>query len=125
MQKARAGMALSDEDRFGYTAARAFLFGEWLGALIMVSSVVWLYASLFVGGASAALALGVGLAALALGGFVFWANRRNLLGLDGGWDRYKRRFEVVAVVFAGTGAVFWLLFALLAVLVWNGVPVQP
>ena len=35
MQKARAGQSVSAEDQFGYTAARAFLFGEWVGALLI------------------------------------------------------------------------------------------
>ncbi len=121
-QKSRAGQSVSDETLALYTAARAFLFGEWLGAVIMVASFTQLYLVSFVFGGSVKLSIGLGLGALVLGAWMFWTNRSNYLGLD---FPFKRRWEVVAVIFAGAGAVFWLLFGLLAVLVWNGVPVQP
>lgn len=121
-QKARAGMSVSDDDMATYTAARAFLFGEWVGALIMVASFTQLYIVTFVAGGNAGWSIGIGLAALALGGWVFWSNRTYYLRLNFPW---RRKWDAVAVVFALAGVVFWLLFGLLAALVWNGVPVQP
>lgn len=123
MQKARAGMSVSDDTVASYTAARGFLYGEWFGASLTCASVTLLYmlASPKVA-TSGAVAIGVSLAMFALGGYVFLANHRYYKRLDFPW---AKRWDNAAIVVAGAGAVFWLLFALLAVLFKLGYSVLP
>ncbi len=120
-QKSREGQSVSDDTVARYTAARAFLVGEWIGAILMVGSFTQLYLVAFVFGGTVRLSVGLGLGALLLGAWMFWTNRTHYLGLN---FPFRRRWEVVAVIFAGAGAVFWLLFGLLAALVWQGIPIQ-
>jgi hypothetical protein len=122
MQKARAGMAVSAETVAAYTAARGFLMAEWFGASLMVASFTLLYLLTFGSNASArATLLTCGL--LLLGGaYVFWTNHRNYTRVGFLW---AKRWDTAAIVVAGAGVVFWLLFALLEVLTYFGVAVGP
>lgn len=120
-QKARAGQSVTDEQLATYTAARAFLFGEWVGAVLMVASFTQMFFLGLKSDRAATISLIVGLGMLVLGGFIFWTNRTYFLRLGVGW---RKKWEVAAVIVAGSGVVFWLLFGLLAVLVWNGIPIQ-
>ena len=133
MQKARAGMAVTDETVAKYTAARGFLYGEWFGACLMVASIAMVYllagcpksaAKACVAGtaASPGVALGVSLAMFALGSWAFLSNHRYYKGLDFPW---AKRWDTAAIVLAGSGAVFWLLFALLFLLAELGISVAP
>jgi hypothetical protein len=122
MQKARAGMAVSEETVAAYTAARGFLLAEWFGASLMVASFTLLYLLTFGSRAGVGITLGVCLAVLALGGYVFWTNHRNYTRVGFLW---AKRWDNGAIVLAGAGVVFWLLFALLEVLTLLGVAVGP
>lgn len=122
-QKARAGMSVSDEDRAKYTAARVFLQGQWLGAILMVVSFSQLYWFTFTGtGPGSTWTLIIGLAILGAGGWVFWKNRKYSEQLD--YPIFPKQ-EFAAVVTAGAGVVFWLLFLVLAVMTYFGSPVLP
>lgn len=123
MQKARAGQSVSDEELARYTAARAFLFGEWAGAVLMVASFTQLYVFLFGPlAASTGVVVGVGAGLLALGAWMFWTNRTYYHRLD--WP-FRRRWELAATVVAGSGLLFWLMFLVLLLLTVLGKPVLP
>ena len=121
MQKARAGMSVSDDDIALYTAARAFLFGEWAGALLMVASFTQLFFLGLRSDAYATASVIIGLVLLVLGAFIFWTSRTYFFRLGVAW---RKNWELAAVMVAGSGVVFWLLFGLLWLLVWNDVPIQ-
>jgi hypothetical protein len=122
VQKARAGMAVSDETVAKYTAARGFLMAEWFGASLMVVSFTLLYLLTFGTTAKPLTTLAVCIAILALGSYVFLTNHGYYRRLDFPW---AKRWDNGAIVLAGSGAVFWLLFALLEVLTFFGVRVGP
>ncbi|HUR62899.1 MAG TPA: hypothetical protein VM241_00300 [Candidatus Thermoplasmatota archaeon] len=122
MQKARAGMSVSPETVAAYTAARGFLMAEWLGASLMVASFTLLYLLTFGSRAAVGTTLWACLAMLLLGAYVFWTNHRNYARVGFLW---AKRWDNGAIVVAGSGAVFWLLFALLEVLTLFGVAVGP
>ncbi len=133
VQKARAGMAVPEETVVNYTAARGFLYGEWLGACLMVASMALVY--LFTAcprndvsacqpgsAGNSMLSVGVSLGMFAVGTWVFWSNHTYYKRLDFPW---AKRWDNAAIVVAGAGAVFWLLFGLIAVLVSMGITVLP
>lgn len=105
-----------------YTAAKAFLIGEWIGAVLCVVSFSQLYFGVFSHTYSAKAALVVGLVLLGLGGLVFFRSRTYYRRIDFRWGR---RWEMVAHVVAGSGAFFWALFGLLAALTAFGYSVLP
>lgn len=122
MQKARAGMAVSEETVAAYTAARGFLMAEWFGASLMVASFTLLYLLTFGSQASARTILVVCGVLLVGGSYVFWTNHRNYAKVDFPW---AKRWDTAALVTAGSGVVFWFLFVLLEVLTYFGVAVGP
>ncbi|MEA3203012.1 MAG: hypothetical protein QOI63_678 [Thermoplasmata archaeon] len=122
MQKARAGMAVSTETVAAYGAARGFLLAEWFGASLMVASFTLLYLLTFGSRATVGITLATSLAMLALGAYVFWTNHRNYTRVGFLW---AKRWDNGAIVVAGSGVVFWFLFALLEVLALFGVAVGP
>ena len=105
-----------------YTAAKAFLIGEWIGAALCVVSFWQLYYGVFSHAYSPRTAVAAGLIILALGGLVFFRSRMYYRRIDFRWGR---RWEMVAHFVAGSGAFFWFLFALVAVLTQLGVNVLP
>ncbi|MEA3142685.1 MAG: hypothetical protein QOG31_9 [Thermoplasmata archaeon] len=122
MQKARAGMSVSPETVAAYTAARGFLMAEWLGASLMVASFTLLYLLTFGSRASVrATLVACGLMFVA-GTYVFWTNHRNYTRVGFLW---AKRWDNGAIVTAGAGVVFWLLFAMLEALAFLGVSVLP
>ncbi len=118
MQKARAGMSVDDATMAKYTAARGFLFAEWLGAILMVYSFTHLYVFGLRPGANIPLAVGIGVAILLGGALLFWRSRSVYLDLE---FPIHRRWEVLATLFAGAAIVFWALFLLAAWLASKGV----
>lgn len=122
MQKARAGMAVTEETVAAYTAARGFLMAEWFGASLMVASFTLLYLLTFGSDASARATLTACGLLLAGGSFVFWTNHRNYTKVGFLW---AKKWDTGALLVAGTGVVFWLLFLLLEVLTYFGVAVGP
>jgi|ERR1051326_4903077 hypothetical protein len=122
LQKARAGMAVSEETVALYTAARGFLMAEWFGASLMVASFTLLYLLTFGSQASVRVTLAVCATLLAGGGYVFWTNHRNYTRVGFLW---AKRWDNAAIVLAGAGVVFWLLFLLLELLTFLGVAVAP
>lgn len=122
-QKARAGMSVSDEDIAKYTAMRVFLTGQWLGAFLMVASFTQLYWFTFTNtGPGGTWTIIIGLAILALGVWVFWKNKRYSESLN--YPIFPK-LEFAAIVTAGAGLVFWLLFIVLYVMTLAGSPVLP
>lgn len=121
-QGSRAGQPVDERTVALYTAARAFLMAEWAGALLTVVSFAQLYLVVGARLGSGAVAVAVGLLLLAIGGFVFLRSRTYYRRLEFPW---ASRWERVATVVAGAGALFWLLFAFLAALTWAGYPVLP
>ncbi|HUR62604.1 MAG TPA: hypothetical protein VM286_09610 [Candidatus Thermoplasmatota archaeon] len=122
MQKARAGMAVSEETVAQYTAARGFLMAEWFGASVMVASFTLLYLLTFGSRATTRTILAVCLAILLLGAYVFWTNHRNYTRVGFLW---AKRWDNGAIVTAGSAVIFWFLFAMLEVLTLFGVSVGP
>lgn len=122
MQKARAGMAVSPETVAAYTAARGFLLAEWLGASLMVASFTLLYLLTFGSHASVRATLVACVGMFVLGSYVFWTNHRNYARVGFLW---AKRWDAGAIVVAGSGVVFWFLFALLELLTYLGVSVGP
>lgn len=120
MQKARAGMSVSDETVALYGAARAFLIGEWFGALVMLASftlLYLLYAATNWTGKSILIAC-VGL--MAVGSLAYLRSRSYYTRMD---FHYAPKAHVGALLVAGSAAIFWLLFGLLELLVALGVEV--
>ena len=113
-----------DEDTLAnYTAARAFLYGEWFGASVCVASVTLLYVFAFARpDVPAWTAIAVCLCMLAVGGFAFLRNRAYYERLGFPW---ANRWHQAAFVVAGSGGFFWLLFAFLSFLAWRGIAVGP
>lgn len=106
-----------------YSAARAFLLGEWFGASLAVASFTLLYLFAFAGrGGSMGPGLIACLLLLVLGAAIYLRSRTYYLRV--GFD-YAPRWHVAALVVAGAAAVFWVLFAFLAVLAYLGFPVAP
>src|SRR5438477_2725643 len=104
LQKARAGMAVSEETVASYTAARGFLLAEWFGASVMVASFTLLYLLTFGSQASTRTTLIVCALLFAGGAYVFWTNHRNYTRVGFLW---AKRWDNGAIVVAGSGAVFW------------------
>ena len=123
VQKARAGMSVTEETVAAYTAARGFLMGAWFGASMSCASIGMLYMlTVPTFGVSGPVAFAVSLAFFVVGGYVYWTNHTYYRRLDFPW---AKRWDTGALVVAGAGAVFWLLFALLATLAWMGIRVLP
>ena len=122
-QRSRAHQAVPEETVAAYTAARAFLLGEWFGASLGVASFTLLYLFTFARpDVAPRVAVATCLAMLAVAGFAFLRNRAYYERLG---FRWAPRWHVAALVVAGSAAVFWLLFALLLVLSWRGVELMP
>jgi hypothetical protein len=120
-KRSRLNMAVSDETLALYSAARGFLLAEWFGALLLVASFTLLYL-LYAQGHDLRVVLGVSLGCLVLGTWIFWRSRRVYQGLS---FNYSPRLHTLAGVTAASGAIFWLLFAVLLVLTYAKVPVLP
>src|SRR5688572_17995986 len=89
-----------DETVAAYSAARAFLLGEWFGASLAVASFTLLYLFTFaVRGVSVPLELGVCLVLLVLGAVIYLRSRTyyQRVGFD-----YAPRWHGAAVVVAGS-----------------------
>ncbi len=118
----RSGATLpTDEAVAQFSAARAFLAGEWFGATLMVASFTLLYLLAFGAEASPGLTYGVCGALLAVGTLAFFRSRAYYRRI--GFDVAPRLHGVAAVV-AGSAGIFWLLFLLLVALAWMGVAIQ-
>ncbi|MHB8633164.1 MAG: hypothetical protein ACYDBQ_04225 [Thermoplasmatota archaeon] len=122
LQRSRAMQPVSDETLATYTAARAFLFGEWFGATLMVASYTLLYAFTLGARLKPLVTLPVCLGLLVLGAAAFLRSRTIYLRLDFAW---ARRWHAAAGLVAGSAAFFWSLFAFLEVLAFYGVRVGP
>lgn len=123
LQRSRAAQPVTDELLANYSAARAFLFGEWFGAALAVASFTLLYLFGFAApNVSATSALVVCLALLALAGFIFGRNWVYYERLGFHW---ARRWHLGALVVAGSAAIFWFLFGLLTLLSALGIDVGP
>jgi hypothetical protein len=120
MQKARAGMSVSEETVALYGAARAFLIGEWIGALLMLSSFTLLY---LLYAATAWSPKSILIATLGLMGVGTVAYLRSRAYYQRIAFPYAPRAHLGALLVAGSAVVFWLLFALLEILVGLGVEV--
>lgn len=118
MQRSREAQPVSDDTLAKYTAARAFLAGEWAGALLMATSFLFLYAVGLSGRLGVAWTFVWALAMLALGTFMYWRNRGYYQDLG---FPMRPRWHAAALIVAGSGVVGWLLVALAFVLVWFGV----
>jgi hypothetical protein len=105
-----------------YGAARAFLLGEWFGASLAVASFTLLYLFAFAGTARTGVGLAACLALLLVGSWSYLRSRAyyQRVGFD-----YAPKWHAAALVVAGAAGIFWLLFTLLAVLTWLGIPVLP
>jgi hypothetical protein len=120
-RKRSGGTAPSDLDVATYSAARGFLAAEWFGATLMVSSFTLLYLLSFGAHAEPKVTYTVCLGLLVLGTFVYFRSRAYYARV--GADIAPRSHAIAAVV-AGSAGIFWLLFLLLIVLAWLGVPLQ-
>ena len=123
-KRSRFGQEVPADTVALYSAARAFLLGEWFGGALMVASFTLLYLFAFAPSRSGGLgpAVAACLAILALGTAIYLRSRTyyRRIGFD-----YAPKWHRAAVLLAGAAGIFWLLFALLAVLTWLGVPVLP
>ncbi len=120
MQKSREGQAVDDDLLAKYTAARAFLFSSWIGALLMAYSFTHLYLFGLRPGASLGLAYTIAIACMTLGTLIWWRSRSVYLDLDFPW---RRGWEIAASLIAATAGAFWALFLLASFLVWRGVDI--
>ena len=116
-------MDVPEDTVAAYSAARAFLLGEWFGACLAVASFTLLYLFAFAGRGGG---MGPGLVAclvlLLVGAAVYLRSRTYYLRI--GFD-YAPRWHLAALVVAGAAGLFWLLFAFLTVLASFGYPVAP
>ena len=94
MQKARAGMAVSEETVAAYTAARGFLMAEWFGASLMVASFTLLYLLTF--GSRAAVGTTLGFTALGpYEGVILYIFQGSPFSL---WQGWRFRFDSTAIL---------------------------
>lgn len=122
-KRSRHNQPVEDDVMAKYTAARAFLFAEWVGALMMVASFTLLYWLSFSGaaiGGPGTLALSILL--MIFGGVLFWRNRTIYESLE---FPFRKKWEIAAMLVAGSAVIFWLMFVVLLVAVWLGYPVLP
>jgi hypothetical protein len=120
-QRQLDSMEATPEMLANYTAARAFLYGQWFGASLMVASFTLLYVLAVVPRRpSVPVTLAVCAALLGLGTFVYLRNRAYSKRLD---YPYAPRWEAAALVVAGSAGIFWLLFAILQALTAAGIRV--
>lgn len=103
-----------------YTAARAFLYAEWLGALLLVASFSLLYFLTFAAKWSGPMTLLVSIGTGLVGAAIFWTARTSYRALEFPW---AKRWEAVANLFAASAGIFWLLFLLLEILTVLRIPV--
>jgi len=116
-------MAVTAETVATYRAAKAFLLSAWIGALLLFASFTQLYLAAALGSnRQQAWSLGLGIVMAALGGWMSWSSNRYYNRLDFPW---RRRWMVGAILTAGSGGLFWLLFLLLQTLQFFGVKVLP
>jgi hypothetical protein len=123
VRKRSGGTAqVPDETVAAYSAARAFLLGEWFGASLMVASFTLLYLFAFDGRGNIKVGFVVCIALLAIGAWLYLRSRTyyGRVGFD-----YAPRWHMTAIIVAGSAGIFWLLFAFLAVLTLMGIPVLP
>lgn len=104
-----------------YSAARAFLVGEWFGASLLVASFTLLYLLAFGAHATPTVTYAVCGGLLLLGAVVYLRSRvyYERIGYDA-----APRLHTLALVVAGSAGIFWLLFAVLVLLAWAGIPIQ-
>jgi hypothetical protein len=121
-RRSRLNVDVPDDTVAAYSAARAFLFGEWFGATLAVASFTLLYLFAFAGRADTRWGFGACLAMLAVGAWAYLRSRTYYLRV--GFD-YAPKWHVGALIVAGSAAIFWLLFAFLAALAYFGFPVAP
>jgi hypothetical protein len=116
-----APLTLSDDDALALlTAAQGFLLGEWFGAVLLLASFAQLYLAVAANLYSGKAALVAAALLVAAGGALFWRSRTYYLRLGTAWGR---RWHTAATVVAGSAGIFWLLFVVLSVLVYQGFPV--
>ena len=116
VQKSRAGQRPDDATLATYTAARAFLYAEWLGSVLMLASFTQLYA-VGLGGGSPRVAWLLGAALMLVGSWMFLANRQYYERLEWPW---RRRWHVVAGLMAATAALFWAMVLVATWMTWEG-----
>lgn len=121
-QHSRASQPVTEEMLANYTAVRAFLYGEWFGASLMVASYTLMMALTLGPRLPPRITLPVSLAVFALGTFILLRNRTYYNRLD---FRWAPRWHGVALWFGMSGALFWAMVALLAILAAFGVNVGP
>lgn len=120
-KRAHWGQDIPDADVATYSAARAFLVGEWFGASLLVASFTLLYLLAFGAHAAPVVTYSVCGGLLALGAIVYLRSRTyyQRIGFDA-----APKLHVGALVVAGSAGIFWLLFLVLVVLAWAGIPIQ-
>ena len=120
-KRAHWGQDVPDETVASYSAARAFLVGEWFGATLLVASFTLLYLLAFGAHATTIVTYSVCGSLLLLGSVIYLRSRTyyQRIGFD-----VAPKLHVGALVVGGGGGVFWFLFLFLVVLAWAGVPIQ-
>lgn len=120
-RKRSGGTSPTDDDVAAYSAARAFLVGEWFGASLLVASFTLLYLLAFGAHATPTVTYAVCGALLLVGAVIYLRSRvyYQRIGFDA-----APRLHTLALVVAGSAGIFWLLFAVLVILAWAGVPIQ-
>lgn len=113
LQRSRASQPVSDETLANYTAARAFLYGEWFGACVMVASYTLMLLLTWGHHVRPTITLPVCLGTLALGAFILVRNRIYYGRLGFPW---APKWHGVAGWLGLSAVLFWLLVALLVVL---------
>lgn len=121
-KRSGGNLQVPDDTVASYSAARAFLLGEWFGASLAVSSFTLLYLFAFGGHGDTRTGFIACIALLVVGSWAYLRSRAyyGRVGFD-----YAPRWHLAALVVAGSAGIFWLLFALLTALTWMGVPVLP
>lgn len=120
-KRARWSQDIPDADVATYSAARAFLVGEWFGATLLVASFTLLYLLAFGTSVPPVVTYTVCGGLLALGSVVYLRSRTyyQRIGFDA-----APKLHVGALVVAGSAGIFWLLFLILVALAWAGIPIQ-
>ena len=121
-QRSRLQADVPEDTVAAYSAARAFLLGEWFGASLAVASFTLLYLFAFAGRGPVDAGLVACVVVLILGAALYLRSRTYYLRI--GFD-YAPRWHIGALVVAGAAGIFWLLFVFLAALAYFGFPVLP
>ena len=113
---------ITSDDMARYLATRGFVWSAWVGAILLTISYTQLYWAVLSGAYSGKYSLLLGVVVAIGGGIIFRRSRALWSAID---PSVGRKAMTAALLVAGAGGVFWLLFLLFSLLTLAGVELLP